>query len=101
MKIEVIDNENIYGEIRYKIIETKYHFEENIKKNKDTFEHAVIIVKKEYDEIIFYAKFNNMNVEEAYMSSCVNGSDKLKNDVSFFMNLTPLIFNKIYTYYLW
>ena len=98
-KLTIIDNENIYGEIRYKLIRTKFQFEENIKKNAITNECAVLVVRKEYDEIIFYAKFYNENIEEAYISKYAYESEKLMNDISFFINLKPPFLDEIYKYY--
>lgn len=101
-RIKIVDNEDVYGEIRYKLIKAKYDFENNEKLNARSRNYVIMVIKKiyDYDNIIYYARVDeDLNTIDAYMSNCVNDSPELMRKVKFYSNLIPTFFNKIYKYY--
>ena len=101
-RIKIVDNEDVYGEIRYKLIKAKYDFENNEKLNVRSRNYVIMVIKKiyDYDSIIYYARVDeDLNTIDAYMSNCVNDSPELMRKVEFYSNLIPTFFNKIYKYY--
>ena len=80
-----------------KIIKTRYEFDNN--HDIDSHEYAIVIIEKESNNMLFYAKFYDRDLMEAYMSTSVYKSPKLIKDIAFYMNLKIPFFNKIYKYY--